>query len=772
LGWWLEECVVPKLTVEEDFKALRYIGIVFGQGKSRMDCDIGQNAMRLRVLAILRHMGIQKPTGKESGILRGKVKLFNVEKGFGFIIPKDGSRDVFAHKSDICKDGCRSLAEGEEVEFEIVEGGDRRKAKNIKAITNNQGRTQIHKHDLRRWLLADDGELEFDREEFHKLLVKEEKEISGSGKNNISDVVQVERPYEGKPRKADFTVGIDEEVSELNTEYDRKVVGGRIVSNVSAHHNNTNTQNQGETGGVTLLLFYQYIEPILSEPARITLLNHVTTTGEQYSTTGRIRIAREGLNCTLTGSYSNIRSWCSSLRHFSSDGTKYFADTEFKITDSLPTATSFPKLQIMPVVEIVNYGLSGKGEALIPNIAAYGGKHLEPKEYHRKVSEPDTVIIDVRNHYEASIGRFQPPTTGAQYIDPEIRKSTEFPLWLDKPSTKEQLRGKQVLMYCTGGVRCERASALLKTKMDKEADTTALGIKGVYQLQGGIDKYLREYADGGFWKGSNFLFDRRVSQVPEKCRTNNVPMTDNDDSTVNDHCNASNKLEPLSINGSNSSIHEDTAAVPMGKCESCQKPWDRYHGKRRCPTCGVPSLICRDCQKAVNKGTLKLDRTVRCDLCVKEGIQSKRQIREKESREMEAYENKLRQTYQFKVRPRIQNGRPSSGNSSSPSQPPPGHNVGNTANVTRIFIKNTCKNRMTTEKLCKTVDGITHIKWLKDKVTHERYGAAFLEMATPEHATAAVEKNHGRVIFGRAMKVAYAPVDSNRRWPDDDTEKL
>jgi predicted sulfurtransferase len=66
-----------------------------------------------------------------------------------------------------------------------------------------------------------------------------------------------------------------------------------------------------------------------------------------------------------------------------------------------------------------------------------------------------------------------------------MRKSTEFPVWLDKPETREEMKGKQVLMYCTGGIRCERASALLKYKMETDPEIKNLGIKGVYQLQGG-----------------------------------------------------------------------------------------------------------------------------------------------------------------------------------------------------------------------------------------------------------------------------------------------
>jgi len=213
-----------------------------------------------------------------------------------------------------------------------------------------------------------------------------------------------------------------------------------------------------KTDNITLLLFYQYVEPPWDEDQFQTALQYVTTHGEKNGITGRMRVAREGLNCTLTGSYEGIRAWCSALRKFDggrstidpNTGLKVteFANTEFKLTDDLPKKQSFPKLHPFEVVELVNYGLAG---SRAPPLSQHGGTHLEPTEYHKKMCESDTVIIDVRNHYEANIGRFKPPADGAQMINPKMRKSTEFPIWLE--NNKEKLRGKQVLMYCTGGVR-------------------------------------------------------------------------------------------------------------------------------------------------------------------------------------------------------------------------------------------------------------------------------------------------------------------------------
>merc|ERR1719356_1251467 len=81
---------------------------------------------------------------------------------------------------------------------------------------------------------------------------------------------------------------------------------------------------------------------------------------------------------------------------------------------------------------------------------------------------------------------------GATYLDPKMRKSTDFGSWLADPKTKEKLEGKKVLMFCTGGIRCEKASAYLNSQMGSD-------VNGVYQLKGGIERYLQAFPEGGFW---------------------------------------------------------------------------------------------------------------------------------------------------------------------------------------------------------------------------------------------------------------------------------
>jgi UPF0176 acylphosphatase like domain len=187
----------------------------------------------------------------------------------------------------------------------------------------------------------------------------------------------------------------------------------------------------------TLLLFYQYVEPAWTVP-RYNLVKHeLADLANAAGVTGRMRVAREGLNCTLTGTAGSIRDFCDRLRKYD----PVFRQTEFKLTHDLPDKQRFRELKLIPVLELVHYGLEGDKA---PPIHKYHGTHLEPKEYHAKLADKETVVIDVRNHYEAVIGRFDPPNS--KWLDPKMRKSTSFPVWLDDPNTKKELANKQVLM--------------------------------------------------------------------------------------------------------------------------------------------------------------------------------------------------------------------------------------------------------------------------------------------------------------------------------------
>ncbi len=193
------------------------------------------------------------------------------------------------------------------------------------------------------------------------------------------------------------------------------------------------------------------------------------------------------------------------------------------------------------------------------------------------MQDKDTVIIDVRNAYESAIGSFKPPPGGAELIDPKMRNSIEFPKWLNDPKTAEKINNKKVLMYCTGGIRCERASALLNEMATVNPD---LNPKGVYELRGGIERYVKTFPEGGFWNGKNYLFDRRMEQVPG---------------------------------------NRSAEAVEGGmdaKCCLCRKPWTVYRGQFKCcrSLCGVPVIVCQACSTKANTQP----QTLTCELC-KEG---------------------------------------------------------------------------------------------------------------------------------------------------------
>jgi predicted sulfurtransferase len=165
-----------------------------------------------------------------------------------------------------------------------------------------------------------------------------------------------------------------------------------------------------------------------------------------------------------------------------------FTDIDYK--ESTGGADSFNRLYITQRKEVVHLGID-------PNQlrAQDGGTHLTPEQVHELLSnKPDNlVILDARNDYEWKIGRFQ------NAITPDIKNFREFPEYIEK--NLDQFKDKQVLMYCTGGIRCERATAYLKTKEVAQE---------VYQIEGGIHRYTEQYPDG-YFRGKNYVFDNRVA---------------------------------------------------------------------------------------------------------------------------------------------------------------------------------------------------------------------------------------------------------------------
>ena len=338
-----------------------------------------------------------------------------------------------------------------------------------------------------------------------------------------------------------------------------------------------------DPSSTTIVLFYQYIEPQLSKKQHREAMAKVTEIANANGIKGRGRCAPEGLNCTLTGSAEGVRGFCNGLRAWND----VFKGTDFKITDGLEKRHGFKSFGLRKVEELVGYGLSGEKA---PVLETKVGVHLEADEYHKMMNDTtqgeDTVIIDVRNAYESAIGHFAPQAGGAKLIDPKMRNSHDWPGWLAKPETQEMLNGKRVMMYCTGGIRCERASALLG---EVSAATPGFKPKGIFELRGGIERYIKTFPEGGAWAGKNYVFDRRLVQVPE--------------------------AKPRG------ELEKDVGKV-KAKCAGCRKPWDVYRGQAKCSgtnvfhgnglgqPCGVPIILCPSCEARP-----QVVETAICELC-------------------------------------------------------------------------------------------------------------------------------------------------------------
>ena len=170
---------------------------------------------------------------------------------------------------------------------------------------------------------------------------------------------------------------------------------------------------------ITLVLFYQYVEPSWNEKEHKAAIKFVNALAKEHNICGRGRCAREGLNCSLTGSPLGVRAFCVGLRAWNS----LFEETDFKLTDGIPLEQGFKAFTLRKTEELVAYGLAGE---LAPSLKDSSAQHVEALEYHRMMEQPDTVIIDVRNAYESAIGHFNPPVS-AQDSTPPAHPHTTMP---------------------------------------------------------------------------------------------------------------------------------------------------------------------------------------------------------------------------------------------------------------------------------------------------------------------------------------------------------
>lgn len=197
--------------------------------------------------------------------------------------------------------------------------------------------------------------------------------------------------------------------------------------------------------------------------------------------TGRIIVADEGLNGTVSGTTEACGTYMKAVH-----ADERFASTEFKIDEV--DEPSFIKMHCRYKAEIVHSGLR---DPHIIDPKKQTGVHLAPNEFLEMKDREDVVILDVRSNYEHSLGKFKNAVT----LD--IDNFRDFP---SKINELAQYKGKKILTYCTGGIKCEKASALLLHE----------GFEEVYQLHGGIIKYGKE-AGGKDFEGKCYVFDNRVA---------------------------------------------------------------------------------------------------------------------------------------------------------------------------------------------------------------------------------------------------------------------
>ncbi|XP_022895710.1 rhodanese-like domain-containing protein 6 [Olea europaea var. sylvestris] len=311
--------------------------------------------------------------------------------------------------------------------------------------------------------------------------------------------------------------------------------------------NKNETEEEQDYG---ILLYYKYT----TIPNLQNLSDFYHSNCSSLSLLGRVRLSSHGVNVTVGGKLRALKKHIEAL-----ETNSLFGGTDFKLAscreplnDQVAKECGFTSLSIRIVKELVS--LSSYPLLKSPDISN-AGKHLSAADFHSVLqnagkfqeeesfgSDKKIVLVDARNLYETRIGKFHAPNV--ETLDPEIRQYSDLPSWIDGNS--ERLRGNNILMYCTGGIRCEMASAYIRSK--------GAGFENVFQLFGGIQRYLEQFPDGGFFKGKNFVFDHRVSV---------------------------------------GSLDTDT----LGSCLLCSTAFDDYSARSRCSYCRMLVLICDSCRE-------------------------------------------------------------------------------------------------------------------------------------------------------------------------------
>lgn len=360
----------------------------------------------------------------------------------------------------------------------------------------------------------------------------------------------------------------------------------------------------GMSGG-RVLLYYKYVSVDKPEELRIWQMQLCSV----LDLRGRIHVGTEGINGTVGGTLESTQLYIDAMNQHHRWG-KLFSGIDFKSSEG--GRQCFPNLFVRVCTEICQMNCNPE-EISWKN----GARHLSPREFHElyaktilplsanpsssipldshsdmdhtssiemlpRASAVDklssAVILDVRNYYESAIGRFK------NAVRIQTRTFSEFPEVADQLIEDLDLKNKtHVLMYCTGGIRCERASAYLKSR----------GVMSCYQLQGGIHRYCEQIEDSkSFFRGRNFVFDRRLST-----RRVGQPVI---------AANSSDDKSGKSLDFGLTAAKKEHIRSVIGECVVCeQQPWDTYDNQITCEKCSALVLVCSSCRSNLNKTKMK-----------------------------------------------------------------------------------------------------------------------------------------------------------------------
>lgn len=234
-----------------------------------------------------------------------------------------------------------------------------------------------------------------------------------------------------------------------------------------------------------ILLYYKFTP--IKDPQAVMLWQK--TLADSLQLRGRALVSEHGLNGTVGGELDDLKAYIKETKKFAG-----FKDIVFKWSDG--GRENFPRMSVKVRRELVGFQNSDDEFTVDENGVVGGGTHIKPKQLHELVEKygDEVVFFDGRNAHEAKIGKFK------NAVVPNTNTSRDFIAELES-NKYDDIKNKKVVTYCTGGIRCEVISSMMKKR----------GFTDVYQIDGGIVKYGEAYGDDGLWEGSLRVFDDRMT---------------------------------------------------------------------------------------------------------------------------------------------------------------------------------------------------------------------------------------------------------------------